>query len=61
METMTIAQYLELYDQDYKWILVNKNAVRVNPLGGTFHLDRRKVVDCEAGTVTLYDLDEEAE
>lgn len=58
---MTIPQYLELYEQDYKWILVNKLAAPVNPLGGKFHLDRRKVVDHEAGTVTLYELTEEVE
>lgn len=59
METMTIPQYLERYKKDYKWILVNKLAVVVNPLDGKFHMDKHKVVDREAGTVTLYDLDEE--
>ena len=58
MEVYTIEEYLELYHKDYDPFLVNKNATPVDPLGGKFHMDKRKIVDREAGTVTLYSIEE---
>lgn len=59
MKVYTIEEYLELYKKDYGPFLVNKKAVTVDPLGGRFHMNLQKVVDREAGTVTLYGLNEE--
>jgi hypothetical protein len=61
MKVYTIEEYLELYHEDYDPFLVNKLAVPVDPLGGNYHMDKRKIVDREKGTVTLYTLEEEAE
>ena len=58
METMTVEEYLRLYKKDYGPFLINTKAIPLNPLHGIWHMDKRKVVDLESNTVTLYDATE---
>ena len=59
MRVLSIDEYLELHDKDYGPFPVNELATPVDPLGGDWHMNQRKVVDLESGTVTLYDIEEE--
>jgi PHP family Zn ribbon phosphoesterase len=54
---MTITKYLERHKKDYGTALANTLSY-ADPLAGKFHMSKRKVVDRETNTVTLYNLEE---